>query len=233
MTIIIMAALSGYLIGALSFTRILTQKMSPDVDLSAIVVKDEKTGEVYHRVPNATTASMALGWKAGCLIGVLDMAKSLVPVLVWRYLFPGEVYHLVAAVCAVAGNNWPVYYRFKGGSGLSAIYGGLLAIDPLGILVTVGGGFFVGMIVLRSMMLTFILPLLLLIPWFWYRTGDFAYVLYALGLNILYFTTFAVDIKEYLSKGKSNIISERAVMEQMPMGRGMLKMLEKLGIQKK
>ena len=231
--LLLLSALSGYLIGSLSFTRIITKTVSPGLDLSSIVVTDPATGEEYQRLPNATTASMALGWRAGCIIGGLDMAKVFLPVLGWRLLFPGQDYHLVAAIFSVAGNNWPVYYRFKGGSGLSATYGSLLVIDPLGIMATVAAGFIVGMIVLRSMMLTFTLPMVLLIPWFWFRTGDIAYIMFAVALNIFYFINFALDAKKYLKKGKGKIISERAIMEQMPKGRAMLKILDKLGLKKK
>ncbi len=81
-------------------------------------------------------------------------------------------------------------------------------------------------------MLTFVLPMLLLIPWFWYRTGNTAYVLFALALNAGYFITYIADVRQYLAMGKDRMITERMVMEQMPMGRGMLKMLDKLGLKK-
>lgn len=229
---LVITAVGAYLLGSLSFARLVTARLAPDVDLSAVRVLDPKTGRTYRRSPNATTASMALGWQAGCLIGILDMAKALGPIIVLRYLYPAEHLHLVAAVFAVVGNNWPIYHGFRGGSGLSAIYGGLLVIDPLGLAVTVSTGLLVGLIVFRSMLLTFVLPLLLLVPWFWYRTADTWYVAYAAAINVLYLITMVADVRAYLPKDKGAVISERAVMEQMPMGRGMLKLLDKLGLKK-
>jgi glycerol-3-phosphate acyltransferase PlsY len=63
---------------------------------------------------------------------------------------------LLAAAAGLIGNNWPVYYRFKGGSGISAIYGGLLVIDPLAILVSAAGGLLIGLVICAASRLMFI-----------------------------------------------------------------------------
>ena len=227
-----LALLAGYLIGSISFSRLFVSRFAPDVALSDIQVKDERTGTSYARPPNATTVSMALGWQAGMVISLLDMAKVIVPMLLFRHFFPGETYFLASSAGALLGNNWPLYYGFNGGSGLSVIYGSLLIIDPLSIPVTVLAGLILGLFAMRSMLLTFVLPLLLLLPWFWFRTGSIAYMLFALAMIGGYAVTLVKDIRVYLARGQGEVISERAVMEQIPMGRGMLKMLDKLGLKK-
>ena len=227
-----LALLAGYLIGSVSFTRLITARLAPSLALSDIQVRDEKTGTVYQRPPNATTASMALGWQTGMAISLLDMAKVIVPVILLRRFFPEHTYFLAAAVGALLGNNWPLYYGFAGGSGLSVIYGSLLVIDPLSVPVTVLGGLILGLFIFRSMLLTFVMPLLFLFPWFWFRTGSSAYMLFVMAMIGGYGVTLVKDIQGYLERGKGEVISERAVMEQMPMGRGMLKMLDKLGLKK-
>jgi acyl phosphate:glycerol-3-phosphate acyltransferase len=228
----LLALLAGYLIGSVSFTRLITARLAPNLCLSDIQVKDEKTGTTYQRPPNATTASMALGWQAGMAISFLDMAKVIVPVILLRRFFPEHTFFLAAAVGALLGNNWPLYYGFAGGSGLSVIYGSLLVIDPLSIPVTVLAGLVLGLFLLRSMLLSFVLPLLFLIPWFWFRTGSSAYMIFTLAMIGGYAVPLVKDIRGYLARGKGEIITERAVMEQMPMGRGMLKMLDKMGLKK-
>jgi acyl phosphate:glycerol-3-phosphate acyltransferase len=231
--LILLSAAVGYLIGSLSFSRVLSKIISPDIDLHHFGYRDEKNDIFVERLPTATTVSMALGWKAGCFVSVMDMIKVFLPVLVFRWLYPDQYYFLIVAVFGLVGNNWPVYYRFKGGSGISAIYGGLLAVDPLAVPVTVFAGFLVGMILLRSMILAFVMPLLLLIFWFWFRTQDPAYVIYSTAIILLYAATLIPDILKYLKARESAPISERAVMETMPMGRGMLKMMDKLRLEKK
>jgi glycerol-3-phosphate acyltransferase PlsY len=227
--IAILAVLAGYLIGAVSFSRLVVRFLSPQIDPQKIVVKDEVTGMEHPRAVNASTVSMALGWKAGCLISVLDMVKVTLPTLALKLLFPNEPYFLLAAVAGLVGNNWPVYYRFKGGSGISAIFGGLLVIDPLAIVASTVAGMLIGLVVLRSFAVMFILSLLLIIPWLWFRFHSLAYLGYGIAVNLLYLVLFARDIKEYLRPG-ARLMSEKEVMSQMPMGRGMMRMIERMGL---
>lgn len=230
---IFLSAAVGYLVGSISFSRVFSKILSPNIDLKQFGYHDEKNNVFVERLPTATTVSMALGWKVGCIVSLMDILKVLVPALVFRWLYPDQYYFLLVAVFGIVGNNWPIYYSFKGGSGLSTIYGGLLAVDPLAVPVTVVAGFMIGMILLRSMILVFLLPLLLLIPWFWFRTHEIAYVIYSITLILLYTATLVPDILKYLKARGTAPISERAVMESMPMGRGMLKMMAKLNLEKK
>jgi acyl phosphate:glycerol-3-phosphate acyltransferase len=231
--LIFLSAAAGYLIGSISFSRVFSKILSPDIDLKHFGYRDEKNNVFVERLPTATTVSMALGWKVGCIVSLMDILKVLVPAVGFRWLYPDQYYFLLVAVFGIIGNNWPIYYRFQGGSGLSTIYGGLLAVDPWAVPVTLIAGFVIGMILLRSMILVFLLPLLLLIPWFWFRTHDTAYLIYSITLILLYSATLVPDILKYLKARGTAPISERAVMESMPMGRGMLKMMDKLNLQKK
>lgn len=230
--VIVLSALVGYFIGSVSFSRLVTRVFSPAVDLDQVVITDQQTGDTYHRQANASTASMALGWQKGCLISLLDMLKVTLPVVAFKLIFPNQAYYLIVAVFGLVGNNWPVYYRFKGGSGISAIYGGLLAVDPLAVVVTPLAGFIVGMLILRSFTVGFLLSLLLIIPWLWVRFHQPVFLIYGILINLIYLVLFAKDIKEYLRPGVRRM-SEREVMEQMPMGRGMLKIMAKLKLDRK
>lgn len=225
------AALIGYLIGSISFSRVVTHILSRNTNLQDVVIKDESTGEVYQKRPSAASVSMALGWKAGCAVSLLDMLKVTVPVLAVKLLFPDQPYFLLVAGFAVVGNNWPVFYRFHGGAGISAIYGGLLVVDPLAIVAPALVGILVGLLLLRSFLAMFLLSLLLVIPWLWYRFEDPAFWIYAVGVNVVYLINMAVDTKAYLRPGVK-IMSERDVMQQMPMGRGMIKMMDAIRFSK-
>jgi acyl phosphate:glycerol-3-phosphate acyltransferase len=227
--IAILSVFVTYLIGSISFSRVIVRLFAPQIDPQKITVKDDITGVEHPRPVNASTISMALNWKAGCLISALDMLKITIPTLALKLLFPGQMYFLLAAVAGLVGNNWPVYYHFKGGSGISAIYGGLLVIDPFAILVSTSAGFLIGLVVMRSFALMFILSLLLIIPWLWFRFHDLAYLIYAIAVNLIYLIPFIRDAKEYLRPGV-RIMSEKEIMSQMPMGRGMMRMIERLGL---
>ena len=58
------------------------------------------------------------------------------PTLLFRLWQPDVPYYLVAAAAGLVGHDWPLYHRFKGGRGLSAIYGALLVIDWPGLFIT-------------------------------------------------------------------------------------------------
>lgn len=225
------AVVTGYLIGSISFARVVTHFISSKTDLDSIVVKDEVTGDVYQKRPTANSVSMALGWQAGCAVSLLDMLKVTLPVLALKLLLPGQPYFLILAAAAVAGNNWPVFYGFRGGAGISAIYGGMLVVDPLAIVAAAVVGMVVGLLLLRSFLAMFLLSLMLVIPWLWWRFEDPAYWIYGVVVNILYMIVMVVDTLPYLRPG-ARLMSEREIMQQMPMGRGMIKMMDAMRFQK-
>jgi acyl phosphate:glycerol-3-phosphate acyltransferase len=225
----LLAAVAGYLLGSISFARLVTHWVSPATDLGKVSYANSETGEIFKlKTTSATTASAALGWRYGCAISVLDMLKVALPTLALRIAFPGEYYFLVAAAAGMAGNNWPVYYHFKGGAGLSALYGGLAVIDPLAIPVTVIVGLLVGMLILRSAVITFPLCLLLIIPWMWLHFHNPFFLAYAVAINLLYLATLVPELLGIVRSGKLKSFNERDVLSGMPMGRGMLRMVDRL-----
>jgi glycerol-3-phosphate acyltransferase PlsY len=127
---------------------------------------------------------MRLGPKLGFITVVLDMLKIAVPTLALKLLYPGTAYFLITATAGMIGHIWPLYHRFRGGRGLSAVYGGMFVIDPIGVFVTSLGGMLLGLFVLRDMFSAYLGGPWLLIPWLWFRTHDAAYLAYAIVVNI-------------------------------------------------
>jgi glycerol-3-phosphate acyltransferase PlsY len=228
-----LAVILGYLVGSVSFTRIMMAIFAPGRPISKVEVAVEGTDKTYNvTAMGASTASMVLGRKAGCLIGWLDILKGTVPTLVARLLYPDQPYYLLVALACMVGHNWPIYYRFKGGRGISVFYGGLLVIDWLGVIVTALGGFLLGFFILRNYLLIFLAGLWLLIPWMWLRTHDWSYLAYAIAVNVLFVLASIPDIQQYRRVQKEVTITPEMVMETNPMGRGMLRIGRKLGIYK-
>ncbi len=229
--LVLITALIGYLLGSISFSRVLTKRLSATTNLQEVVITDNETGETFQRRPTAATVSMALGWKTGCLVSLLDMLKVTLPVLAVKWLLPEHSYFLITAAMAVIGNNWPIFYHFKGGAGISAIYGGLLAIDPFAILVPSVIGLVLGLLVFRSFLVMFLLSIVLIVPWMAYLHDDPAFWIYGVVVTVFYIITMAADAAPYLKTG-TKIMKERDIMEQMPMGRGMLKMMDQINFKK-
>ncbi len=87
----------------------------------------------------ASNATVLLGWGAGALVAVHDIAKGLLAVLVVKLVFPGLEYAgAVAGVAAVLGHIFPFYLQFRGGKGLATFLGMTLALNwKLGAAVAV------------------------------------------------------------------------------------------------
>ena len=229
------AAAVGYFVGAFSFTRLIARIVVPGADLSrtTYVTKDSnQTMEVTS--VNATALALRAGPKVGMLTGLLDMLKVFVPTLAFRLLYPQEPYLLIVAVAGMVGHVWPIYYRFRGGRGISAAYGGLLAIDPIGAVVTSILGPMLGMLI-RDAYTTFIGGMLLLIPWFWFTTHDLGYVAYAVAINAIFLLASMPEIREYLRTMRTGAKapSYEEALQTSPMGQGLYKMGVRLHLIKK
>jgi glycerol-3-phosphate acyltransferase PlsY len=107
--------LSGYFIGK-----------SKDVD-----IRTQGSGNV-----GTTNTMRILGVRMGAITLLGDCLKSVVAVLVVWLLFHRSLgdhvrlLELYGAVGAVLGHDFPVYMHFKGGKGIAASFGMLLAVFP-------------------------------------------------------------------------------------------------------
>ncbi|MGO5052116.1 glycerol-3-phosphate 1-O-acyltransferase PlsY [Lachnospiraceae bacterium LCP25S3_G4] len=83
-----------------------------------------------------TNALRTLGWKAGVITFVGDCFKCILAVIVVRMIFKSshivslDLLCLYAGFGAVLGHNFPFYLKFKGGKGIAATAGILLAVKP-------------------------------------------------------------------------------------------------------
>lgn len=86
----------------------------------------------------ATNTLRQAGWLAGALVFLLDTAKGFLPVYAAIHLgIPAWSIGLTAALIVV-GHCWPIFAQFRGGKGLAATGGILLAASPLAFLTAVG-----------------------------------------------------------------------------------------------
>ncbi|NWG34141.1 MAG: glycerol-3-phosphate acyltransferase [Chloroflexi bacterium] len=226
--IIISSLLISYLLGSISFARLIV-KLWTGKDVAEFEVAVDGTGETYKAVSiGGNTVSTVLGAKGGLTVGVLDILKVTLPTLTFKLLYPEQpVYMLIAAVGGLVGHIWPIYYRFHGGAGFSAIMGGLLVIDWLAVLATPIAGLLLGMVVFRNMIVASLSWIWLLVPWLWWRTGgDPAHLFYAVMVNVLFLLAMRPEYKIAMKYKKEGKMLEYGLgnLKSNPMGRGMLKM---------
>jgi len=205
----LLAVLIGYLLGAVSFARIVGRIVLPGEDLSKtqISVKGYQKKMTSEAVC-ATSLRERKGSKIAILTSLLDALKAFFPVLAFRLAFPGEYYFLFAAMAAVAGHNYPVYYKFKGGRGMSPLLGGLLIVDWLAIPATILPSLALGLLIfrdVRSSNVQFFAAMgsvSLLSPWLWFRFGDWFYMTYAVAVNAFFWTAILHEMKAWLKLRK-------------------------------
>ena len=117
----------GYLSGSLPFSIWVTRYVK-NVD-----VRDAGSG---HATTTNTIRQAGFGW--GALVGLLDLAKGFIPTyLATRYSNETWVVALTAAL-AVAGHCWPIFAQFRGGMGLAAFGGALLAVNWFSFVIGAG-----------------------------------------------------------------------------------------------
>lgn len=78
----------------------------------------------------ASNTTVLLGWGAGVIVGIHDIAKAALAVFLAELLFPELAFAGAAAgVACVLGHIYPFYLKFKGGKGLASFIGMSLILD--------------------------------------------------------------------------------------------------------
>ena len=79
----------------------------------------------------AANVSRIVGSRVGLGVGAIDVIKGIAAVLLAHWLADSTAVAMVSGVAAIAGHNWPVYLRGRGGRGAATAVGVLLAMFPL------------------------------------------------------------------------------------------------------
>ena len=124
----------AYLLGSIPFGLIIS-KLKSDVD-----VREQGSGKT-----GSTNVMRAAGTKLGVLTLVLDVVKGAGAVLLATVIIDGNsgilviggvsvhwqhIAQVAAGLAAVAGHNWPIFAKFRGGRGVTAYFGTVFAIFP-------------------------------------------------------------------------------------------------------
>jgi len=127
----IAVVIAGYLLGSIPFGLLITRR-SARVD-----VRQQGSGKI-----GATNVLRTAGRKAAAMVLGFDLLKGVLAVVFaglivgGGYLVVGSfglgvlVAQVLAALAAIAGHNWSVFLKFKGGRGVATFFGGLVALCP-------------------------------------------------------------------------------------------------------
>lgn len=115
-------ALLGYFLGSMNFAVIISKiKFGEDI-------RTKGSGNA-----GATNMSRTYGKAAGIATLVGDILKTVLPVLVAKFLVGDLFGYLTGLMCAL-GHAFPCYYKFKGGKCVAVTAAVILVMEPLAFL---------------------------------------------------------------------------------------------------
>lgn len=202
-----LAAALGYLIGSISFARLVARLTGAAGDVTTTKVVLPGGAELDYQGVSATTVAVRSGPAWGVVTGVLDTLKAFVPTLIARRTWPHRPYHAIVATGVMAGHIYPLYHGFKGGKGQTPFYGSLLAIDPLSVPVTTVAGAGIGIGLIKEMLAGYTVGMWLTIPWFMWR-GMKPETAFAVIANVLFSIAMIPETREYLDKRRKGELAE-------------------------
>jgi glycerol-3-phosphate acyltransferase PlsY len=126
--VLTMLAVASYLLGAIPNGLLLAK-------MRGIDIRTRGSGNI-----GATNVFRSVGKGLGLLTFFLDFLKGWIPAFLFPLLAgainaqqPGTGFALLCGCLAIAGHNWPVYLRFKGGKGVATSAGMLTGVAPAAV----------------------------------------------------------------------------------------------------
>ena len=114
------ACLMGYLVGGIPTGWLIVRTRRFGLDVRRYGSGNIGTSNVYRHA----------GFDLAAIVGPLQFAQGVIPVLVTRLLGFSVLVQVFVALSTVAGNGWPIYLRFNGGRGVAVATG---VVGPLTI----------------------------------------------------------------------------------------------------
>jgi glycerol-3-phosphate acyltransferase PlsY len=119
--------IGSYLIGSIPSGLVIGK-------LKGIDVREYGSGNI-----GTTNVLRTLGARYGALVLIADVFKGVIAVLIARYIIGSPMSEMAAGFAAVAGHDWSVFLKFKGGRGVATSLGGILPMAMWAPLAAVAG----------------------------------------------------------------------------------------------
>ena len=121
----IIITIIGYLFGCFQASYILVR-----------LIKNVDIRTLGNGNAGASNTVVSLGWKYGVAVGLIDIGKAALSIIVIRILFKSILPHeqipfylYLNGFSVILGHNYPFYMSFKGGKGTASLIGMLSAVD--------------------------------------------------------------------------------------------------------
>ena len=185
----VLGLIIGYLLGSIP-TAYIVSRARKGIDIRTV-----GSGNV-----GGASVMREIGTVEGVFVGLFDIAKGAVAILIAQALNVSELWIFGAGFAALVGHNFPVFTGFRGGRGSATVIGIFLVLAPTAALVTlavVAIPFFATRKFAGSIIIGFaLLPLSV-----WLLEGSLSLVRYALAIDLFMLIRNLPDIRRVLTKG--------------------------------
>jgi len=106
--------IGSYLIGSIPSGLVIGK-------LKGIDVREYGSGNI-----GTTNVLRTLGARYGAVVLIADVLKGVIAVVLARYIIGSPMSEMAAGLAAVAGHDWSLFLKFRGGRGVATSLGGLL-----------------------------------------------------------------------------------------------------------
>jgi glycerol-3-phosphate acyltransferase PlsY len=106
--------IGSYLIGSIPSGLVMSK-------LRGIDIRDYGSGNI-----GSTNVLRTMGAAAAAVVLIADVLKGVIAVVLARYIIGSPMSEMAAGLAAVAGHDWSLFLKFRGGRGVATSLGGLL-----------------------------------------------------------------------------------------------------------
>ena len=110
----------------------------PTAYIAGHILKGIDIRQVGDKNMGAANAFRQLNPKAGVAVGLVDVGKGALAILIAQAANLPQITILFTGAAAVIGHNWPVFIGFRGGRGVNTTIGVLLTVITQPMLIVAG-----------------------------------------------------------------------------------------------
>jgi glycerol-3-phosphate acyltransferase PlsY len=214
-TELLVAAVLAYLLGSVSFARIVGARVLPGEEIESTSYEIGGHGFVSEaRGFSPGAVNKRAGARAGGIATIGDITKAVVATgVAWLVLDRDAA--AAAGVGVVLGHVAPLYHRFRGAFGQSPIIGATLVLSPLGLPVAIVASLVTTVVAAEVAWVTMLWPVFL-VPWgVWFADAPFTW--FAVGANVLYLWRMADQLGQRVRHRREHRPGRRERLDEVLM----------------
>ena len=195
---LLLTGVIAYLLGSIS-VGVIVSKAYGQID-----IRKQGSGNI-----GMTNVMRTLGWLPSFLTFAGDVLKGFLASYIGK-LIAGDIGMHVGGILAIVGHNWPIFFSFKGGKGMSTSLGYLLMSDWRIGLILLGVQLIIvlisGLMSLASITTAILLPIITAIL----HHDDWKYIVFSIIAMLLALYSHRRNI-DRLSKGTENKLDAKKI----------------------